>query len=125
MLKISNYSFSPNNGYNQSFKANMNTRQILDRIDNEDYIANGRPRIQKIAIEKNAKRMAYRRVVPNKTLYSGCSSKVRYPNENAANYAKKIVEVKKGIKMAIYECPLCNGWHVCKAINKYTKKIPF
>ena len=124
MLAISPFNFKQNVKYNQSFKGNENTRILLENLDEDEFYHNGRPRIQKLSKNKQKKLLAYRRAVPNKTIYSGCLKKVRYATEHAAEAARRAVEAKKHIAMAIYDCPLCQGFHVCQAAHKYTRNIP-
>ena len=125
MLTISPFNFKQNVKYNQSFKGNENTRILLEKLDSDEFSQNGRPVIKKMAKDKRAKEMAFRRVVPIKTLYNGCKKKIRYATENAANKAKRIMESRRGKPFATYYCPLCNGFHLCDAIKKFTKNIPY
>ena len=124
MLKVRSYNTSPNILYKQSFKANVNTRQLLENIWTDEHYNNGRPRIEKIGKDKRAHLLSQKFRIGDGLVYRACKRKNRYESENAAMRAIRYLSRKVKVPLTFYECPLCEGWHLCKVVNKYTKKIP-
>ena len=124
MLKVTSYSTSPNKLYNQSFKANVNTRQLIENFGSDDHYNNGRPRIERIGKDKRAHLLSQKFRIGDGLVYRTCTRKNRYDSENAAMRAIRYLSRKVKEPLTFYECPLCEGWHLCKVVNKYTKKIP-
>ena len=117
-------SFSNVNNFRMSFGANMNTRQILAEMDNDDFEGFGRPNVKKMPNPRHEKIMAYKKAAGDSLYYKGCKRKTRYTSVEAVLAAKKKFESLRRVVLDFYECPLCNGWHLCKAGNKFKINVP-
>lgn len=51
-------------------------------------------------------------------VYWACKRKSRYPNQNTANRAAKKMTVRFGVKMFVYYCRYCEGYHLTKKEQK-------
>lgn len=50
----------------------------------------------------------------NGTLWRSCGKKTRYGDEHAALHMAKKQEGLHGIKLKVYSCKYCGGWHLAK-----------
>ena len=112
------------NEYKPSFGANMNMRQILDRMDDDDFEGFGRPKIEHGPAPRRDRIVAYKHAAGDGLYYKGCKKKLRYNSEHAVVAAKRKFEALRKIALDFYECPICKGWHLCKAGNKFKINIP-
>lgn len=46
-----------------------------------------------------------------------CESKVRYFTRDEAKHTAKLLSRQRRVKLKIYRCPCCTGWHLTKAEN--------
>jgi len=52
--------------------------------------------------------------VPLKERYRQCLKKARYRSEHEARLFANRGENKRGVRLRVYECPICGGWHITK-----------
>lgn len=50
--------------------------------------------------------------VTRKEMYKQCSRKRRYRSEHEARLFANRAETKRGPKLRVYWCPICEGWHI-------------
>ena len=43
-----------------------------------------------------------------------CQGKVSYPSQRAANRTLQRCSQERGTSLRVYECPICDGWHLTK-----------
>jgi len=105
-----------------SFRGNINTRKLLELADRE--VGAGRPILEKLRIDKLDRVARYKKShgLSLYQIYRSCTRKVkRYSNELLADKAARAMEHRLGIKFSTYHCPICEQWHICKAVNKLLK----
>jgi hypothetical protein len=51
---------------------------------------------------------------PVRLIEHGCERKVRYSDEFGARAAGQLLEEQNKIKLWLYPCPICKGWHLTK-----------
>lgn len=44
----------------------------------------------------------------------GCKNKRRYHSEALAEQVAKRATRQRGLALRVYQCPLCQGWHITK-----------
>lgn len=112
-----------------SFKANENTRLILEQaeIEEDEYISNGKPKTLPLDSAKKSwlSRYKKRRGDSVKFIYKSCKRKVRYEDEIHAEKAARHAEQDRDVSLSVYPCPICKGWHICKDENKISGGIEF
>lgn len=108
---------------NVSFGTNRNTRQILDDMEDDEFVYSGYPKTQEMTGYRKESKKSNLEKVGEYLAYRGCSRKRRYETDNeAAMGIKKLYKhASKRIRgtLTMYHCDLCNGWHICKAKNKF------
>lgn len=58
----------------------------------------------------------------NYFLRSSCSTKKRYPDEKVATKIANKKGYERGVKLRVYGCTLCGGWHMTKTEDKGASK---
>lgn len=51
-------------------------------------------------------------------VFRTCSRKRRFPDRNAAMEKARYLFRKKGMQLAVYECPFCGGYHLTSQLRK-------
>jgi hypothetical protein len=54
------------------------------------------------------------RITKAKRDTSMCYKKSRYPTEQRARLYADKAEADRGVKLRVYSCPICMGWHMTK-----------
>lgn len=52
---------------------------------------------------------------PVQQIVSGCTGKNRYSDEYGCRASGQIQEAISGVKLYLYRCSLCRGWHLTKS----------
>ena len=59
----------------------------------------------------------------HKSTWRQCGSKNRYRHEHDAQQYRKKYEKLRGEKLRIYDCPVCNGFHLTSTSVIYNYEI--
>lgn len=55
------------------------------------------------------------------TILRGCEGKRRYPDEFVVRGVGQILQVENSVKLYMYPCKLCRGWHLTKTKQRNEK----
>jgi len=51
-----------------------------------------------------------------KSIYFSCRKKKRYPSQHEAKVAASCCRNRRGVKLRVYPCEICGGWHLTKHV---------